>query len=70
MCIFTQITPLIISHSDNDEEDGDVVDSGFMPGVPGQTENQIARRLTKGKTTRRFLSNKPQDFQVNPWQNI
>ncbi|KAM4034388.1 LOW QUALITY PROTEIN: myoferlin [Anomaloglossus baeobatrachus] len=50
-----------------DEEDGDVVDSGFspfMPGVPGQTENQIARRLTKGKKTRRLLSNKPQDFQI------
>ncbi|XP_040217713.1 myoferlin isoform X3 [Rana temporaria] len=51
---------------DNDEED-DVVDSGFnpfIPGVPGQTENQIARRLTKGKKTRRFISNKPQDFQI------
>ncbi|XP_018414191.1 PREDICTED: myoferlin isoform X1 [Nanorana parkeri] len=50
-----------------DEEDGDVVDSGFnpsMPGVPGQAENQIARRLTKGKKTRRLLSNKPQDFQI------
>ncbi|XP_077114709.1 myoferlin isoform X5 [Ranitomeya variabilis] len=50
-----------------DEEDGDVVDSGFspyMPGVPGQTENQITRRLTKGKKTRKILSNKPQDFQI------
>ncbi|XP_044153208.1 myoferlin isoform X2 [Bufo gargarizans] len=50
-----------------DEEDGDVVDSGFnpyMPGVPGQTENQISRRLTKGKKTRRILSNKVQDFQI------
>ncbi|KAM5141597.1 myoferlin isoform 3-T3 [Mantella aurantiaca] len=53
---------------DNDEDDdGDVVDSGFnpfTPGVPGQTENQIARRLTKGKKNRRILSNKPQDFQI------
>ncbi|CAI9537514.1 unnamed protein product, partial [Staurois parvus] len=51
----------------DEEEDGDVVDSGFnplMPGVPGQTENQLARRLTKGKKTRRILSNKPQDFQI------
>ncbi|XP_063818137.1 myoferlin isoform X2 [Pseudophryne corroboree] len=50
-----------------DEEDGDVVDSGFnpyMPAVPGQTENQIARRLTKGKKARRILSNKIQDFQI------
>ncbi|CAH2322361.1 myoferlin isoform X3 [Pelobates cultripes] len=50
-----------------DVEDGDVVDAGispFIPGVPGQADNQIARRLTKGKKTRRILSNKPQDFQV------
>ncbi|XP_040293898.1 myoferlin isoform X5 [Bufo bufo] len=52
--------------ADNEDEE-DVVDSGFnpyMPGVPGQTENQISRRLTKGKKTRRILSNKAQDFQI------
>lgn len=56
------------TEADNeDEEDGDVVDSGFnpyTPGVPGQADNQISRRLTKGKKTRRILSNKAQDFQI------
>ncbi|XP_075072230.1 myoferlin isoform X2 [Mixophyes fleayi] len=55
------------TEGDNEEEDGDVVDSGFnpyMPAVPGQAENQLARRLTKGKKTRRILSNKIQDFQI------
>nr|DBA15117.1 TPA: hypothetical protein GDO54_004372 [Pyxicephalus adspersus] len=56
-----------VDGDNEDEEDGDIVDSGFnphMPGVPGQAENQIARRLTKGKNTRRLISNKPQDFQI------
>lgn len=50
-----------------DGNDGDAVDSGilpYIPGDPGQSNNQIARRLAKGKQTRRILSNKPQDFQV------
>lgn len=55
-----------------EEEDGgaeDWVDStvkGPGPQGPGRTgsEAQLARRLTKGKNTRRMLSNKPQDFQV------
>ncbi|KAM4704437.1 myoferlin isoform 1-T1 [Rhinophrynus dorsalis] len=50
-----------------DGEDTDIVDSGIIPntpGVPGQPDNQIARRLVKGKKTRRILSNKPQDFQI------
>lgn len=39
---------------------------GPGPRVPGGTvsEAQLARRLTKGKHSRRMLSNKPQDFQV------
>lgn len=39
---------------------------GPGPRVPGGTvsEAQLARRLTKGKNSRRMLSNKPQDFQV------
>ncbi|XP_053306934.1 myoferlin isoform X2 [Spea bombifrons] len=50
-----------------DGEDEDAVDVGinpYAPGTPGQAENQVARRLTKGKKTRRILSNKPQDFQI------
>ncbi|MBZ3872465.1 Myoferlin [Sciurus carolinensis] len=36
------------------------------PRAPGGTvsEAQLARRLTKGKNSRRMLSNKPQDFQI------
>uniref|UniRef100_A0A8B9TAA1 Myoferlin n=1 Tax=Anas platyrhynchos TaxID=8839 RepID=A0A8B9TAA1_ANAPL len=30
----------------------------------GTKEAQLARRITKGKKTRRILSNKPQDFQI------
>lgn len=55
-----------------EEEDGgeeDRLDSivrGPGPKVPGGTasEAQLARRLTKGKNSRRMLSNKPQDFQI------
>lgn len=52
---------------DGGEEDG--LDSTVRepgPKVSGRTvsEAQLARRLTKGKNTRRLLSNKPQDFQV------
>ncbi|ELK00906.1 Myoferlin [Pteropus alecto] len=55
-----------------EEEDGgeeDRLDSiirGSGPKVPGGTvsEAQLARRLTKGKKSRRMLSNKPQDFQI------
>ncbi|MEE6485663.1 hypothetical protein FKM82_014371 [Ascaphus truei] len=50
-----------------EEGEGDVTDSGispYVPGAPGQVDNQIARRLVKGKKARRILSNKPQDFQI------
>ncbi|KAM8805926.1 myoferlin [Eudromia elegans] len=51
------------------EEDGgyeDDVDGPVgAPVVPsGTKEAQLARRITKGKKTRRILSNKPQDFQI------
>ncbi|XP_069095924.1 myoferlin isoform X4 [Pleurodeles waltl] len=50
------------------EGDGDAVDTGYggiVPGPsPGQADNQIAQRLSKGKKNRRILSNKPQDFQI------
>ncbi|KAM8924190.1 myoferlin isoform 2-T2 [Pelodytes ibericus] len=60
-------TPVQADGDNDEEEEGDIVDSGISPLVPGgpaQSENQIARRLTKGKKTRRILSNKPQDFQI------
>lgn len=55
-----------------EEEDGgeedrlDGIVRGPGPKVPGGTvsEAQLARRLTKGKNSRRMLSNKPQDFQI------
>uniref|UniRef100_A0A8D0GFF7 Myoferlin n=1 Tax=Sphenodon punctatus TaxID=8508 RepID=A0A8D0GFF7_SPHPU len=57
--------------TEDDEEDGGYEDgidgtiSGISPGVPrGTNEAQLARRITKGKKTRRILSNKPQDFQI------
>lgn len=38
------------------------------PGPKGPSgtlsEAQLARRITRGKNSRRMLSNKPQDFQV------
>uniref|UniRef100_A0A672VDA8 Myoferlin n=1 Tax=Strigops habroptila TaxID=2489341 RepID=A0A672VDA8_STRHB len=37
----------------------------ITPAVPsGTKEAQLAKRITKGKKTRRILSNKPQDFQI------
>ncbi|XP_075791273.1 myoferlin isoform X1 [Pelodiscus sinensis] len=53
------------------EEDGGYGDGtdgtvgGIAPGVPSDSkEAQLTRRITKGKKTRRILSNKPQDFQI------
>uniref|UniRef100_A0A8C5MHN0 Myoferlin n=1 Tax=Leptobrachium leishanense TaxID=445787 RepID=A0A8C5MHN0_9ANUR len=58
--------PTSVYSDEADGNEGDIVDAGlpYTPGVPGQSDNQIARRLAKGKRTRRILSNKPQDFQV------
>ncbi|XP_058911412.1 myoferlin isoform X2 [Kogia breviceps] len=58
-----------------EEEDGgdeDGLDSTVrVPGPrgPGRmvSEAHLARRLTKGKNSRRMLSNKPQDFQIRVW---
>uniref|UniRef100_A0A8C3VXA6 Myoferlin n=1 Tax=Catagonus wagneri TaxID=51154 RepID=A0A8C3VXA6_9CETA len=55
-----------------EEEDGgdeDALDSTVkVPGPRGPggmaSEAHLARRLTKGKSSRRMLSNKPQDFQI------
>uniref|UniRef100_A0A8B9NQM2 Myoferlin n=1 Tax=Accipiter nisus TaxID=211598 RepID=A0A8B9NQM2_9AVES len=53
------------------EDDGGYEDGldgpvgGITPTVPsGTKEAQLAKRITKGKKTRRILSNKPQDFQI------
>lgn len=44
---------------------------GIAPTVPsGTKEAQLAKRITKGKKTRRILSNKPQDFQVIDLLNV
>ncbi|XP_014378104.1 myoferlin isoform X2 [Alligator sinensis] len=46
-----------------DEVDGTA--GGIAPAVPsGTKEAQLARRIAKGKKSRRILSNKPQDFQI------
>ncbi|XP_030058885.1 myoferlin isoform X1 [Microcaecilia unicolor] len=48
-----------------DEDTVDIGYGGMVPAVPGgQPDAQLARRIVKGKTNRRILSNKPQDFQV------
>ncbi|KAG8523517.1 Myoferlin [Galemys pyrenaicus] len=54
---------------EEDESDEDKLDSRIRGAGPkGQSgivsEAQLARRLTKGKKSRRILSNKPQDFQI------
>ncbi|XP_074856486.1 myoferlin isoform X2 [Carettochelys insculpta] len=47
-----------------EDETGGTV-GGIAPAGPSDTkEAQLARRVTKGKKTRRILSNKPQDFQI------
>uniref|UniRef100_A0A8B9BVR5 Myoferlin n=1 Tax=Anser brachyrhynchus TaxID=132585 RepID=A0A8B9BVR5_9AVES len=52
-----------------EEDNGDYEDGmdvgNITSTVPsGTKEAQLARRITKGKKTRRILSNKPQDFQI------
>ncbi|XP_051779715.1 myoferlin-like isoform X2 [Erpetoichthys calabaricus] len=60
--------------TDGDEGGGDEDDAdggggaggrGGLVGMSGgQSNNQLQRRLGKGKKNRRILSNKPQDFQI------
>uniref|UniRef100_A0A8C3MLB9 Uncharacterized protein n=1 Tax=Geospiza parvula TaxID=87175 RepID=A0A8C3MLB9_GEOPR len=59
------------SAQEDGEDDGGYEDGldgpvgGITPAVPsGTKEAQLAKRITKGKKTRRILSNKPQDFQI------
>ncbi|XP_028629303.1 myoferlin isoform X2 [Grammomys surdaster] len=49
---------------DEDRVDGMVRGSGPKGPSGTVTEAQLARRITKGKNSRRMLSNKPQDFQI------
>lgn len=62
--------PFCISEEEEEDQgDEDRVDGivrGPGPKGPSGTvsEAQLARRITKGKSSRRMLSNKPQDFQV------
>ncbi|KAK2498864.1 hypothetical protein MC885_010566, partial [Smutsia gigantea] len=61
--------PVVGEEEEEDGGDEDKPDStarGPGPRGPGGTvsEAQLAQRLTKGKNSRRMLSNKPQDFQI------
>ncbi|XP_038179557.1 myoferlin isoform X2 [Arvicola amphibius] len=51
---------------DQDEDRVDGMVRGPGPKGPSGTlsEAQLARRITRGKSSRRMLSNKPQDFQI------
>ncbi|XP_077894091.1 myoferlin isoform X1 [Ictidomys tridecemlineatus] len=49
---------------DEDRLDGTVRGPGPRVPAGAVSEAQLARRLTKGKSNRRMLSNKPQDFQI------
>ncbi|XP_027795691.2 myoferlin isoform X1 [Marmota flaviventris] len=49
---------------DEDRLDGTVRGPGPRVPAGAVSEAQLARRLTKGKSSRRMLSNKPQDFQI------
>ncbi|XP_076981526.1 myoferlin isoform X1 [Tamandua tetradactyla] len=51
---------------EGDEEQLEAIVRGTGPRVSAGTvsEAHLARRLTKGKKSRRMLSNKPQDFQI------
>ncbi|XP_046305760.1 myoferlin isoform X1 [Marmota monax] len=49
---------------DEDRLDGTVRGPGPRAPAGAVSEAQLARRLTKGKSSRRMLSNKPQDFQI------
>lgn len=61
--------PVTGGEEDDDEGDEDRMDGTVRgPGPRGPvgtvSEAQLARRVTKGKNSRRMLSNKPQDFQI------
>ncbi|XP_058527935.1 myoferlin isoform X1 [Ochotona princeps] len=61
--------PGLAGEEDDDEGDENRLDGTVQgPGLRGPvgtvSEAQLARRLTKGKNSRRMLSNKPQDFQI------
>ncbi|KAM6184050.1 myoferlin isoform 2-T2 [Erethizon dorsatum] len=47
-----------------DRLDGTIRTPGPKGPVGTVSEAQLARRVTKGKSSRRMLSNKPQDFQI------
>ncbi|XP_074151990.1 myoferlin isoform X1 [Sminthopsis crassicaudata] len=51
---------------EDDAGDDDATFKVIAPKTPAAniSEAQLARRITKGKNTRRMLSNKPQDFQI------
>uniref|UniRef100_A0A8C5ZMQ3 Myoferlin n=1 Tax=Marmota marmota marmota TaxID=9994 RepID=A0A8C5ZMQ3_MARMA len=49
---------------DEDRLDGTVRGPGPRVPAGAVSEAQLAHRLTKGKSSRRMLSNKPQDFQI------
>uniref|UniRef100_A0A8C9UQG4 Myoferlin n=1 Tax=Spermophilus dauricus TaxID=99837 RepID=A0A8C9UQG4_SPEDA len=49
---------------DEERFDGTVRGPGPQAPAGAVSEAQLARRLTKGKSNRRMLSNKPQDFQI------
>nr|XP_045002973.1 myoferlin isoform X3 [Jaculus jaculus] len=49
---------------DEDRLEGPVWVSGPKGPTGTLTEAQLARRITKGKSSRRILSSKPQDFQI------
>uniref|UniRef100_A0A8C8XFB6 Myoferlin n=1 Tax=Panthera leo TaxID=9689 RepID=A0A8C8XFB6_PANLE len=62
-------TSVIEGEEEEDGGDEDRLDNTVRtPGPKGAgglvSEAQLARRLTKGKKSRRMLSNKPQDFQI------
>nr|XP_036871621.1 myoferlin [Manis javanica] len=62
---------LPVMGGEEEEDGGDEDNPDHTARVPGPrgpggtvSEAQLARRLTKGKNSRRMLSNKPQDFQI------
>ncbi|XP_023571965.1 myoferlin isoform X2 [Octodon degus] len=52
------------NQGNEDRLDGTIRTPGPKGPVGTISEAQLARRVTKGKSSRRMLSNKPQDFQI------